>query len=203
VRPAGLPRQDELRPGRLEAIEGRRVAIERLLLRYGPTEEDALRGRAEAAAEFAALEDVDRGLAEADAALVDARAAYAAAAATLRASRSAAAGRLGPAVEAQLRALALRRPLRSRLTPAADGPRGADRGEFLLAANPGEATNRSPGAPPGENYRGRCWRSTSCSRAPAAPDDGLDEVDAGSGARSPPRWERASRSSPAATRSSA
>jgi DNA repair protein RecN (Recombination protein N) len=126
-------------PARLEGVEARRVAIERLLLRHGPEESDALRAGALAAAGIAALEDVERGLAAAETALAGAHAAYAEAAERLGAGRRAAAARHGPAVEAQLRALALDKArFEVALTRGREGARGWDRAEFLLAANPGE-----------------------------------------------------------------
>jgi len=78
-------------------------------------------------------------VADAEGAVAAARQDYAAAAARLGASRRAAAARLGPAVEAQLRTLALDKArFEVALSEAREGARGADRVEFLLAANPGE-----------------------------------------------------------------
>lgn len=126
-------------PARLEAIEARRVGLERLLLRHGPGETDALRAREEALARIAALDDVERGLSEAESAVAGAREAWRDAASELGTARRAAAAKLGPAVEAQLRALALERAhFEVAVSAGREGARGADRAEFLLAANPGE-----------------------------------------------------------------
>ena len=132
-------------PDRLEAIETRRAAIERLLLRFGPAEEDVQAAAAEAARELATIGRLDAEIEQAARAAEVARAAYARAATALTAARGAAAKRLGPAVAAELKPLALSRAIFSvALTPAAgDGPiplspSGAERAEFLLAANPGE-----------------------------------------------------------------
>jgi DNA repair protein RecN (Recombination protein N) len=137
--------------GRLEAIESRRVAIERLLLRWGPAEEDALRAAEAAAAELSTLENIDGEIAAGEGALARARAAYVAAARALTERRREAGRRLGPRVEAELAPLALPKarfsvsfaPPRGGIVGEAGGsipfhPKGAERAEFLLAANPGE-----------------------------------------------------------------
>jgi DNA repair protein RecN (Recombination protein N) len=137
--------------GRLEAIESRRVAIERLLLRWGPAEADALRAADEAEAELATLENIDGEIAAEEAALAQARAAYAASARALTERRLDAGRRLGPRVEAELTPLALPKARFSISFPPSRGgsvnaaatsvpfhPKGAERAEFLLAANPGE-----------------------------------------------------------------
>jgi DNA repair protein RecN (Recombination protein N) len=139
-------------PGRLEGIESRRAALERLLLKWGPTEEDALAAAERAERELATLLNFDEEAAEAARATAASRAAYAAAARVLTKRRVDAAARLGPAVEAELKPLAFGKarfevvltPPRSPKTDAGSGdvpfhPAGAERAEFVLAANPGEA----------------------------------------------------------------
>jgi DNA repair protein RecN (Recombination protein N) len=138
-------------PGRLEAIESRRVAIEKLLLRWGPSEEDAHRAADDAQEELATLENIDDELAAARAQAAQARGDYAAAAGALTRRRREAAARLGPAIEAELAPLALPKARFTVSLPPARGPlagdgagavpfhpKGAERAEFLLAANPGE-----------------------------------------------------------------
>ena len=128
---------------RLDAIETRRAALERLLLKWGPAEEDALGAAEGAERELAALDDLDHERLAATRARDEAREAYARAAARLTKRRREAAAGLGPAVERELAPLALPkarfsvelRPLRD---PDAPSPRGAERAEFVLAANPGE-----------------------------------------------------------------
>ena len=142
----------DFNPARLEEVEARRVAIERLLLRYGADEAAVLARRDEARAELEGWIDRDRRIERARAELARAEEAYARTARDLGRSRREAAEILGPAVERQLAALALGRSrLAVRFSPApgatvpsgaAEGvplhPRGGERAEFELAANPGE-----------------------------------------------------------------
>jgi len=128
-------------PARLESIESRRAALERLLLKWGPTEDDAVSAAAAADKELSTIDNLDAEIAEATAALVHATAAYEAAARVLSKRREAAAARLTPAVEAELKPLAFGK---ARFTVALTPQRlplhaaGAERAEFFLAANPGE-----------------------------------------------------------------
>ena len=139
-------------PARLESIESRRAALERLLLKWGPSEEDA-RGTAERAErELATIDHLDVEIAAAEGQRAAAHAAYEDAARVLSERRTSAAARLGPAVEAELKPLAFGKarfevvltPSRSvKVEPGAlrvpFHPAGAERAEFFLAANPGEA----------------------------------------------------------------
>jgi DNA repair protein RecN (Recombination protein N) len=139
---AGYRDRQDFEPGRLDAIETRRAALDRLLLRWGPTEDDALRQAAEAEAELAALDTIDVELAAAAAESTAAETAYRAAAGALTQARQAAAAKLGPAVERELAPLALAKArfsvvLVPRPAPVPH-PQGAERAEFHLAANPGE-----------------------------------------------------------------
>jgi DNA repair protein RecN (Recombination protein N) len=145
-------RDGDFDPSRLDEVESRRAALERLCLLYGQDEAQVLDTLHGAKAELAELEDLD---AEIDAAVAEqarAEASYAEAAAVLSAARQGAAERLVPAVERQLGALALRRATFAVSLPEADGPpvphggakialspHGAERVEFLLAANPGQS----------------------------------------------------------------
>jgi DNA repair protein RecN (Recombination protein N) len=137
--------------GRLESIESRRAALERLLLKWGPGEQDAIAAADGAERELATIDHLDDELASARASVGAARAAYVAAARTLSSLRAAAAKRLGPAVEAELAPLALGKarfevvlaPAKSATVEDGKGPVpfsavGAERAEFFLAANPGE-----------------------------------------------------------------
>jgi DNA repair protein RecN (Recombination protein N) len=131
----------EADPGRLEEVEARRAALDRLLLRHGPDEPAALAARDAAGAELSRLGALDGEAVAAAAAVEEAAARYAEAAAALAAGRRKAAEALGPAVAAQLGALAMPRarfsvafaPARTPLSPM-----GTERAEFLLAPNPGE-----------------------------------------------------------------
>jgi DNA repair protein RecN (Recombination protein N) len=126
-------------PSRLESIESRRAALERLLLKWGPSEDDALGEAARVEGELQTIDNLDAELHAAERELEAARAAYAAAARVLTERRTDAAARLGPAVEAELAPLAL---AKARFTVAlaevrdAFPPAGKERAEFHLAANP-------------------------------------------------------------------
>ncbi|HEX4823190.1 MAG TPA: DNA repair protein RecN [Candidatus Polarisedimenticolaceae bacterium] len=128
-------------PARLDAIETRRVAIERLLLRFGPDEADALRLADEAAAELRTLANIDAEVeAAAEARDLVARR-YDDAAGDLTRLREESASRLGRAVEHELAPLALPKARFTVVLAPRGGtahPRGNERAEFQLAANPGE-----------------------------------------------------------------
>jgi DNA repair protein RecN (Recombination protein N) len=140
-------------PARLERIEERRAALTGLLLRHGEDEEGLLRLRDATERELDSLSRLDGELEAATEALREQEHAYADAAAKLSKQRRAAAKRLSRAVEGELSQLALEKArfdLRfapSSETTVEDGrgariplhSRGAERAEFLLAANPGEA----------------------------------------------------------------
>jgi len=127
---------------RLDAIETRRVALERLLLKWGPSEEDALAAAWDAERQLTTLSDLGGELAAARGRVDAAGSAYRRAAGALTAKRRDAASRLGPEVERELGPLALPKARFSvELAPVRDegpSPRGTERAEFLLAANPGE-----------------------------------------------------------------
>ena len=126
-------------PARLESIESRRAALSRLLLKWGPTENDARQTSERAERELATLSNLDAEVAEAEKQQGAARAAYDAAARVLSHRRASAASRLGPAVEAELKPLAFGKArFAVVLTPVTFHPAGTERAEFFLAANPGE-----------------------------------------------------------------
>jgi len=139
-------------PDRLESATSRLAALDRLRLHYGPDEEAVLRSREEAARELAQIENVDAEMERLAAELAGAEEEYRRAASALSKARGAAGRRLKPRIEMQLASLALPKarldvaftPARGRsleLRAAGDTvlhPRGSERVEFLLAANPGE-----------------------------------------------------------------
>jgi DNA repair protein RecN (Recombination protein N) len=143
---------NDFNPLRLEQVEARRAALDRLLLRFGTDEQQVLERRAEIHEELARVRDLDGAMAEDERELRQAEAEYAAEARLLGEQRSLAAKKLAPAVEEQLSALALGKARFDVRLEAATGEavrvdghdpvpltvRGAERGEFLLAANPGE-----------------------------------------------------------------
>jgi DNA repair protein RecN (Recombination protein N) len=142
----------DFEPQRLEAIESRRAALERLLLKWGPVEEDAVTAADRAERELSTIENLDVEVAEAGRQRAVAVTAYVTAASALSERRVAAAARLGPAVESELKPLAFGKPkftvvLSPSRKPSTEDdaarvpfhPAGAERAEFFLAANPGEA----------------------------------------------------------------
>lgn len=139
-------------PSRLEQIEARRVELERLCLLFGRTEQEVIGHGARLKMELDSLRDLDQESHSVAEQLLQAESAYVEAAAGLGRRRRAAVKRLVPAVEEQLRALALGqarfgvelRPGRGEGVEIDGKPavplaaRGAERVEFVLAANPGE-----------------------------------------------------------------
>ncbi len=180
-------------PARLETIESRRAALERLLLKWGPTEDDARNAADRAERELATIDNLDVELAGAEREVAAARAGYEHAARVLSKRRTAAAARLGPAVEAELKPLAFGKarfeialaPSRGAKGEQGDGrvpfhPAGAERAEFLLAANPGEAARPiGRAASGGELSRLMLALHVVLEAAPSGRVLVFDEVDAG------------------------
>ncbi|HJQ97835.1 MAG TPA: DNA repair protein RecN [Candidatus Polarisedimenticolaceae bacterium] len=169
---------------RLEALETRCHALERLLLKWGPEEADALAAADAAEGELATISGLDAELGSARAAAEEARKAYRAAAAVLTERRREAARALGPAVERELAPLALPKArFGVELRPSRDGvpsPRGAERAEFLLAPNPGEpARPLARAASGGELSRAMLALHVVLDRGDGSRAIVFDEVDAG------------------------
>jgi DNA repair protein RecN (Recombination protein N) len=139
-------------PARLEALEARRAALEHACLRLGTDEAGLVELREAATADLRVLEALDVELGAADKRVAEAERTYLATAAALTRRRRTAAAKLETAVQRQFAALALGKarfqvdlpPARGgTIEPSTDdgcvlGPTGAERAEFLLAANPGE-----------------------------------------------------------------
>jgi DNA repair protein RecN (Recombination protein N) len=129
----------EANPGRLEEVEARLAAIDKLKRKYGQSISEILafledvRRKIEsvehAGERMEALRNLQKRLA----------AAYEKAAADLRARRSAAARKLEKRVEAELAGLAMERTVfRIEMEPSEWSAHGADRVEFLVSPNVGE-----------------------------------------------------------------
>src|SRR5213594_5116203 len=129
-------------PGRLEAIDERLDVLTRLKRKYGDTEEAMLKFRDEVAAEFDRFARHEEILAAEERRLGELHAELAQAATALSERRRAAAERLAPAVERELRALGMERSVFrigvERAELEAVSPRGLERVEFRLSTNPGE-----------------------------------------------------------------
>ncbi len=129
----------EANSARLEEIETRLAAIDRLKRKYGQTLDDVLRFLEDVRARLAAVEHTGERIEE----LRELRNKFAAefekAAAELSRVREAAGRRLARQVEAELAHLAMERTVfRVEIAPAPWSESGADRVEFLVSPNPGE-----------------------------------------------------------------
>jgi DNA repair protein RecN (Recombination protein N) len=174
-------------PQRLDAIEDRLAALDRLKKKHGPALDDVLRRQDTLREELAALEASDERAVALEAQAAGARAAFAEAAEALSAGRRTAAGRLGRALEAALSELAMpksRVDIRVRVAaePAAWTRHGIDDVEFFLSPNPGEELRPLARIASG----GELSRIMLALRTLAAPSDRgrtliFDEVDAGIG----------------------
>ena len=126
---------------RLEQVEARRAAIEHACLRHATDEPGLIERLDKVREELQTLADFEGNLAEAEALHGRAVAAYVESAAKLTRKRKRAAKRLEQAVSKQFASLALgKAQLAVEFRPARTefSARGAERAEFLLAANPGE-----------------------------------------------------------------
>jgi len=173
-------------PGRLEAIDERLDALTRLRRKYGDSEAAMLKVRDEAAAELRRLERHDEVLAAEERVQAELAAELQAAALALSERREAAAARLGPRVQRELRALGMERAVfvatTERGEPATVSARGLDRVEFRLAANAGDRPAPLARVASG----GELSRTMLAVTAVLAARDGVptlvfDEVDAGIG----------------------
>jgi DNA repair protein RecN (Recombination protein N) len=129
-------------PGRLEEIEDRLAALDRLKRKYGQTLAEVIAFGAEAARQLAEVENRDALLLELKAKEAQDAAAYQAAAKSLTASRTEAAKRLEKLAEAQINDLAMSTRFNVRVTaqhsPENWTAHGWDQVECLIATNAGE-----------------------------------------------------------------
>lgn len=130
----------EANPARLEEVEQRLAALDRLKRKYGSSIEEVLAYRDQLSRQLESLESAE----ERKAALTRERDQLAAAceslAAEISARRQAAARKLARRVESELAALAMAGAIfRVQMRPAGWSHRGRDAAEFLFSANPGEA----------------------------------------------------------------
>jgi DNA repair protein RecN (Recombination protein N) len=129
-------------PGRLEEIEDRLAALDRLKRKYGQTLAEVIAFGAEAARQLAEVENRDALLLELRAKEAQDAAAYQAAAKRLTASRTDAAKRLEKLAEAQINDLAMSTRFNVRVTaqqsPESWTAHGWDQVECLIATNAGE-----------------------------------------------------------------
>jgi DNA repair protein RecN (Recombination protein N) len=129
----------EADPARLETVETRLAAIERLKRKYGGTIEEILRFHADVTARLAAVEHAGERREALRARIAALEAEYRERALKLRALRQRAARKLEKQVEAELGGLAMKgAAFRVSLAEAEPAPHGLDAVEFLVSANPGE-----------------------------------------------------------------
>jgi DNA repair protein RecN (Recombination protein N) len=177
-----------LEPGRLESLDERLDALTRLKRKYGDTEEVLLKFRDEAAAELDRLSRHEEIRAAEERRLSELQAELAQAATALSERRRAAAARLAPAVERELRALGMERSVfrigLERAEVDEVSPRGLERVEFRLSSNPGEEVRPlARVASGGELSRTMLGLQTVLAKADRVPTMVFDEVDAGIGGR--------------------
>ncbi|WP_108665679.1 DNA repair protein RecN [Euzebya rosea] len=173
----------EADPSALDAILGRRSAIGALLRKYGPSTTQVRAYAAQAHERLALIDGGETRLEELRATLADARQAVDAAGKTLRVARESAGAALCSTVDGHLAELSMPDAHMSvDITPADPGPDGADRIEFLLAANRGQpALPLSRSASGGERSRVALGLRVALADADDTPILVFDEVDAGIG----------------------
>lgn len=129
-------------PGRLEEIEDRLAALDRLKRKYGQSLKEVIAFGVDAARQLAEVENRDALLVELKAKEEQDAAAYRTAASQLTASRTEAAKRLEKLAEAQINDLAMSTRFHIRVTPEKSPEswtaHGWDQVECLIATNPGE-----------------------------------------------------------------
>jgi DNA repair protein RecN (Recombination protein N) len=129
----------EANPARLEEIENRLAAIDRLKRKYGPSVADVLGFLDEVRGHLASVENAGERIAQLRGLRAGFASEYEAPAAELSELRGSAACRLARQVEAELAHLAMERTVfRIEIAPAAWSEHGADRVEFLVSPNLGE-----------------------------------------------------------------
>jgi DNA repair protein RecN (Recombination protein N) len=129
-------------PERLEDIEDRLAALDRLRRKYGPTLGDVIRFGEEASRQLSEVENRDALLEHLKSQEAKDRTVYRKAAEELTLARTAAAARLEKLATAQINDLAMQVQFKVTVTPEAEPTgftaHGWDRIEFLIATNAGE-----------------------------------------------------------------
>ena len=177
----------EADPGRLEEVESRLAALEKLKRKYGSSIEQVLAFLEEARRELSSVENSggrQKALAAEAAAL---RSAFESNAGELSKRRKEAAARLARGVERELAALAMEKTrVEIRVSPAAPSPTGTDSIEFLIAPNAGEDLKPLEKIASGGELSRVALALMTCVAAPARRSASprtlvFDEVDAGVG----------------------
>jgi DNA repair protein RecN (Recombination protein N) len=175
----------EADPARLDEVESRMAALEKLKRKYGTTIDEVLAFLADVRRELSAVETSSDRQTALRKEVSEVAQAYEAAAKKLTAARTSAAKRLAKAVEAELASLAMERTkIEIRVQPAPWSESGADAVEFLMSANAGEESKPLDRiASGGELSRVALALKTCVSRSSKGVPRTLvfDEVDAGVG----------------------
>jgi DNA repair protein RecN (Recombination protein N) len=129
----------EANPARLEEIETRLAAFDKLKRKYGGSVDEILLFLEDVSRKISEVETAEERLGELRVSQQKLAAAYEQAAAELTGKRKAAASQLARRVEEELKPLAMERTVfRIELEPAAWSEHGADRVQFLVSPNAGE-----------------------------------------------------------------
>ena len=171
-------------PARLEVLESRLAVLETIKRKYGGTVEAAIAERSRLESQLGATQDLDSAVAAASKERDRCRAELEAAASRLTKARTTAAKRMEVAVAAELTGLRLegaRFEVELRARPEV-GPNGAESGEMMFSANPGEPiAPLARVASGGELARLMLAIKTVGADADRLPTLVFDEVDAGIG----------------------
>jgi len=181
----------EANPGRLEEVESRLAALDKLKRKYGATIRQVLEFLGQVCGEIAAVENAGERKAALEREQKALAETYQAAAQDLTQRRTEAARKLEKRVEAELASLAMERTVfQVQLGPAAWSERGSDGVRFLVSPNVGEEPRPlEKAASGGEISRialalKTCLATSSPARAPRDHRTLVfDEVDAGIGGR--------------------
>jgi DNA repair protein RecN (Recombination protein N) len=170
-------------PRRLDAIESRLAQLDGIKRKYGGSIESAIGERERLASQLGATEDIDAGVAAAEAEALRRRTDLDAAAARLTKARAGAARRMEKSVAAELQGLRLEGArFEVALRQQDTGPAGAEVVEMMFSANPGEPiAPLSRVASGGELARVMLAIKTVSADADSMPTLVFDEVDAGIG----------------------
>lgn len=170
-------------PARLEAVGQRRAQLAGLMRKYGPGLGDVIVWAERATASLLHLENSDERIEALQARVAELDENLAVAAASISADRHRASDELSVLVETELAALAMpHASLVFALTPAEQGPHGADRIELMFTANPGSApAPLGKVASGGELSRVRLALEVVLAGSAAGHTFVFDEVDAGVG----------------------
>jgi DNA repair protein RecN (Recombination protein N) len=175
----------EADPARLDEVEARMAALEKLKRKYGSTLDEVLVFLEEVRKELSAVETSSDRRTALQKEVRELAAKYESSAKKLTAARTAAAKRLAKNVETELASLAMERTrIEIRVSPAEWSEHGADSVEFLMSANAGEEPKPLDRIASGGELSRVALALKTCASRPAKGTPRtlvFDEVDAGVG----------------------